>query len=821
MLQSVERQTWTGVGASLTSSSERMLRGRPGALSLLYDPNRADGAQLNMLRMPLSATDFSGFWWSWGWDPTTQRATPGLAQKRLKNLTNTIENIRPDLFVVAVPWTAPRSMKTNRKLAAGELAIGHELEYSTLLFKQARWLLNNGIQLKAMSMSNEPFHEGDYPTMAVSDPQMIQIANDLAPKLARKGVELWAVEHNWEHRSSYDAVLSGAPGAFAKSAFHCYGGDPSDMTGVASPPVITECTGTNDTWENTFRWQARNLVVDALAAGSTGLMMWNLALDPAGGPKKDGGCENCRGLLEIDPATGSVRNEPEFYTLAHLARAADPGAVSLGTYSAPGVPMTSFRNPDGTIGVFGHNDTGSTQVVQLDGLGVEVRFEVRSGELFTLRGGATSTEPPSVGGSIAVSPDGYRYYIDTTGYRHFITTDAVFECHGGAANARTNVSWDEIVTYPETEFAECFAGHVGDIIAHPDGDAYVLAGSAADLERRWIPSASDYVCARAEGRDVVTVTRYHVEEIPSGPDRPDGTCIVRQPGGDSHFVNAEGRREWIPDAPTWDCEIGRGIRVLDVASGFVDTVDEVGWHYCLNKANLRGKVVRHTVEGDAHFIHPDDTRTWIPDGPTYACRTRQGTEVVETRWREYIEAFADTGWDYCYDINTLKNQIITHPDGDSHLFDGSGVRHWIPNTSVFGCLDDDYPVVEVRWRAYIDRTPEGEWAVCGATLTTWQRLDRGQSLHSSDGRYKLLMQSDGNLVLRNASNSPIWATNRAGQYAVLQGDGNLVVYNSSGAAVWNSRTVGSGGDRLRVQNDGNLVLYDGSRAVWSTGTVGG
>jgi hypothetical protein len=263
---------------------------------------------------------------------------------------------------------------------------------------------------------------------------------------------------------------------------------------------------------------------------------------------------------------------------------------------------------------------------------------------------------------------------------------------------------------------------------------------------------------------------------------------------------------------------------VNVSNAVISSIPEVGWHYCLNKANLRNKVVRHSVDGDAHFIHPDDTRTWIPDGATFACRTRAGVPVVDTRWREYITSFRDTGWDYCYDNATLRNSIVKHnPGGDAHFVDDAGVRHYIASQSSWDCLlARGTPQQEVRWREYITATPEREWAVCGSTLYPGQKLDRGQFLNSPDNRYRLRMQSgDGHLVLYNAAGTPIWYNNRTGgSYLVLQSDGNMVIYNASGGVTWTSNTAGQGGVRLVLQSDGNLVLYSASRAVWSTNTVG-
>ncbi|RYJ05410.1 MAG: hypothetical protein EON52_11730, partial [Actinomycetales bacterium] len=58
------QQPWYGVGAALTDASVELLADRPGLLKALYDPTSAKGARLNMLRLPLTATDFSPRMWT-------------------------------------------------------------------------------------------------------------------------------------------------------------------------------------------------------------------------------------------------------------------------------------------------------------------------------------------------------------------------------------------------------------------------------------------------------------------------------------------------------------------------------------------------------------------------------------------------------------------------------------------------------------------------------------------------------------------------------------------------------------------------------------
>lgn len=107
------------------------------------------------------------------------------------------------------------------------------------------------------------------------------------------------------------------------------------------------------------------------------------------------------------------------------------------------------------------------------------------------------------------------------------------------------------------------------------------------------------------------------------------------------------------------------------------------------------------------------------------------------------------------------------------------------------------------------------------TLTPGTRLLPGQSLTSANGRYRLLYQTDGNLVLYDdVDRTAPWTSNTAGTTAgqvVMQSDGNFVVYDSKVAGLWSSDTAGNANARLLLQPDGNLVVYraDGL-ALWGS-----
>lgn len=102
-------------------------------------------------------------------------------------------------------------------------------------------------------------------------------------------------------------------------------------------------------------------------------------------------------------------------------------------------------------------------------------------------------------------------------------------------------------------------------------------------------------------------------------------------------------------------------------------------------------------------------------------------------------------------------------------------------------------------------------------------LALGSQLTSSTLKHKLLLQSDGNLVLYNGT-TPLWTSNTVGAKSpqlILQNDGNLVLYSEGGRAVWNSGTFGNQRTLVRLQDDGNLVIYNENNTPrWSTGTNG-
>ena len=101
-------------------------------------------------------------------------------------------------------------------------------------------------------------------------------------------------------------------------------------------------------------------------------------------------------------------------------------------------------------------------------------------------------------------------------------------------------------------------------------------------------------------------------------------------------------------------------------------------------------------------------------------------------------------------------------------------------------------------------------------------LRSGAYLTSANGRYRLEMQANGDLVLSEEGHV-LWASHTArhrGAVATMQRDGNFVIYQRR-RALWSSQTSrhGRGDYYLSLQTNGNVVLDSPAhQTLWETHT---
>lgn len=114
-------------------------------------------------------------------------------------------------------------------------------------------------------------------------------------------------------------------------------------------------------------------------------------------------------------------------------------------------------------------------------------------------------------------------------------------------------------------------------------------------------------------------------------------------------------------------------------------------------------------------------------------------------------------------------------------------------------------------------------ASCAAGLREGESLKPGQRMPQCNGRFELVMLTNGNLVLYMEGNVELWSsgtTGNPGAHVRMQNDGNLVIYQDS-TPLWSTGTQGNPGARLQLRNGGNLrVLSPSKTALWQTRTGG-
>ena len=400
-----EYQTMRGFGASITDSSAHLLARLPksrrdAAMADLFGP---DGDRLSVLRQPMGASDFvAGDFYTYDDVPAGETdydlSEFSIAHDRAEILPLVRQALRlnPDITVVASPWSPPAWMKTNGDLVGGRLIDDPRVyaTYAKYFVKFVQAYADARVPVHAVTLQNEPQNRNpsSYPGMGLPAWQERKLAVAVDDAFAAAGLDtkILGYDHNW---STHPAdVASTPPGedpetdypyrlldpanagadAFDGIAYHCYAGDPSDQTDLhdAFPDTelwFTECSGSHGAsdppaqfFADTLKWHARNLVMGVTRNWSSTVVNWNLALDPSGGPH-NGGCDTCTGVVTVG-AKNTVTRNAEYYTLGHLARFVDPGAVriassSYGTTGWNGKVMSvAFRNPDGSIVLVAHNE---------------------------------------------------------------------------------------------------------------------------------------------------------------------------------------------------------------------------------------------------------------------------------------------------------------------------------------------------------------------------------------------------------------------------------------------------------------------------------
>ncbi len=402
-----QHQRIAGFGAAITEGSAWLIRhgmseSQRDALMRELFTRDGNGLGFEFTRLTIGASDFSRSHYSLDDMPAGQ-SDPELKHFSLaKEREDVIPAVKqalalnPRLQVMASPWSAPGWMKTTDSLVQGQLKPEFYGAFANYMVRYVEEMKAEGVPIFALTLQNEPhFEPGDYPGMRMPPATRAAVVGQhLGPLLKAKGMKTQLLEwdHNWDEPWSPLSMLSDKTARQYVSgvAWHCYAGDVSAQSQVAQhfPELdvwFTECSGGEwkPQWAETLPWITRNLIIGSTRHGARGVLMWNLALDPQYGPHL-GGCKDCRGVVTIDPKTGKVTRNIEYYAFGHASRFVKQGARRVDSEGgAKGLDHVAFTNPDGSTALIVSNSAAEPRRFMVQAPGQRFSYELPTSGVVT------------------------------------------------------------------------------------------------------------------------------------------------------------------------------------------------------------------------------------------------------------------------------------------------------------------------------------------------------------------------------------------------------------------------------------------------------
>jgi glucosylceramidase len=415
-------QRYIGVGGAMTDSSAELIedeltpRARRRLLRLLFS-HSPDGIGLRFVRVPIGASDFTAT----GVPYTYDDLAPGQTDRRLRHFTIAHDRayVLPALraasarnhrlYVEAVPWSAPAWMKANDRLDnlgdSGALLSGDYGPFARYLVRFLHAYARAGIHVGALAPANEPVAQTSYPGMYLPSPLEARfVRRDLRPALGHAHLHpaVFGWDLSWGRLPRSDPLVRATrSGSLTGIAWHCYFGNPADMAALhaASPrasQIVDECaTGSGDPWATS------ELEIAAFRNGAGAVSLWNLALDPEGGPVQPPnlGCMGCTGVVTVNPATHDFVLSRDYYELGQISRFVHPGARRLASTHfvsyrdtdgrvpsvTTGLDDVAFRNPAGGVVLIAYDDSRRAIRFAIGWRGRYARYTIPARATATLR----------------------------------------------------------------------------------------------------------------------------------------------------------------------------------------------------------------------------------------------------------------------------------------------------------------------------------------------------------------------------------------------------------------------------------------------------
>lgn len=395
--QDIAYQSIDGFGAAITGSTAvNLLKMSPEdrAAFLKKTFSKTEGYGFSYVRVSIGCSDFS-------LSEYTCCDTKGIENFALTSeetqyvipVLKEILAINPEVKVMGSPWTAPiwmkvknlETKKASTSWTGDYLNPDYYQDYATYFVKWIEAFQNNGIDIYAVTLQNEPLNKGNSASMFMGwEQQRDFVKSAVGPAFEKAGIKakIYAFDHNYnydnlEDQKKYPAKIyadADAAKYLAGAAYHNYGGNKDELNSIHDAYPDKELVFTESTqgdWNDGSNFAAKFIGdMNEIALGTVknwckGAIIWNLMLDANRGPNRPGGCINGFGAVDIDKDFKRIRYNSFYYIMAHMSSVVAPGAVRIGNdgFTATGLNYASFKNPDGSLAFVACN--GSTENINL------------------------------------------------------------------------------------------------------------------------------------------------------------------------------------------------------------------------------------------------------------------------------------------------------------------------------------------------------------------------------------------------------------------------------------------------------------------------
>jgi glucosylceramidase len=400
----VRYQRIRGFGAAMTDSSAWLIGQELPAstrATLLGSLFGAGGIHLAFVRVPVGASDFTRNGRAYSYDDLPPgRSDPKLSRFSIAHddsyilpVLRQVRAVNAGIEMLASPWSPPAWMKSDRSLNnanhQGTLLASDVGPWARYLVRFLQQYSHAGVPVAAITPQNEPTQATTYPGLELPEASEADwTRKDLEPALAAAHLHpgVYGNDLGWGPRGTGYAKALASNHALKLSgiAWHCYFGSPRVMSTVHSmapglDEIVDECS------PGITPFATSEIVIASPRNWASTVALWNLALDPHGGPVQppNSGCGPCTGPATIDEHAHTVKLGLDYYQLGQASAFVAPGAQRVQSenfvtydYKRPGVnPVTpglddvAFVNPDGSHVLVAYDN--STQPIQF---GVEWNY---------------------------------------------------------------------------------------------------------------------------------------------------------------------------------------------------------------------------------------------------------------------------------------------------------------------------------------------------------------------------------------------------------------------------------------------------------------